>query len=508
MPELTSVTMTRARGSTGNESLNTRRLAITVFILSVLILSLSSLDSSNRVRGTSLEFMKGVGFPAFTPNGYESADASGQLQLVPGLGADWVAIIVTLYQDTGTSTTQYNDPTRTPSDISLTTIIGLAHSLGLKVLLKPHLGVLDGTNHQDIHPSDVNAWFQSWDQNMLHYAQLAAQNNVEMFWIGGELDTMDGYAANWRQIVSDVRGVYSGPLVYGSSQKMQHFMTITWWDAVDYAGIDAYFPLATQTSNPTLDDLNASWANWITLLNGWQRTIGKPVIFTEIGYNSVVGANVNPAITIQQINAQGIPIDLNLQALLYTSMFQKLYVIPWFRGMFIWFWPTKTNLQGPNDRGFSPQGKPAQDALTQWYHQDWNSPMGNGGGVTSITSINSTTNTQSSASTTTSSKQSRVSQTTSTSSSRTTSSSLVSSSTYSSASTTSTVTTSSLTTVVSTSVPTMTVVNTPTTTSSSTTISVSTPMVQPAIPGFPWESIIAGIMLGMTALAIVRRRKK
>lgn len=62
-------------------------------------------------------------------------------------------------------------------------------------------------------------------------------------------------------------------------------------------------------------------------------------------------------------------------------------------------------------------------------------------------------------------------------------------------------------TVVSTSVSTMTVVSTPTTTSSSTS-SVSTPMVMPAVPGFPWESIIAGLMLGMAALAILRRVKK
>ena len=69
-------------------------------------------------------------------------------------------------------------------------------------------------------------------------------------------------------------------------------------------------------------------------------------------------------------------------------------------------------------------------------------------------------------------------------------------------------TTSSLTTTeVSTSISTMTVVSTPTTTSTSVTSSVSTPMVLPAIPGFPWEAIIAGIILGMTALAIVRRRK-
>ena len=85
----------------------------------------------------------------------------------------------------------------------------------------------------------------------------------------------------------------------------------------------------------------------------------------------------------------------------------------------------------------------------------------------------------------------------------------VTSSTSFSASTVPVTTTSSLTTtVVSTSFSTMTVVSTPTTTSSSTTISVSTPMVLPAIPGFPWESIIAGIILGITVLAIVRRRKK
>ncbi len=81
------------------------------------------------------------------------------------------------------------------------------------------------------------------------------------------------------------------------------------------------------------------------------------------------------------------------------------------------------------------------------------------------------------------------------------------SSTSSSASTTSVAMTSS-TTSTTTAESTVTVTSTPTTTSSSTTISVSTPMVLPAIPGFPWESIIAGIMIGMTALAIVRRRKK
>ena len=68
--------------------------------------------------------------------------------------------------------------------------------------------------------------------------------------------------------------------------------------------------------------------------------------------------------------------------------------------------------------------------------------------------------------------------------------------------------TSSSPTAVSTSMMTTTVVSPPSTTSTSISSSVSTPLALPPIPGFPWESIIAGIILGMTALAILRRRRK
>jgi hypothetical protein len=33
-------------------------------------------------------------------------------------------------------------------------------------------------------------------------------------------------------------------------------------------------------------------------------------------------------------------------------------------------------------------------------------------------------------------------------------------------------------------------------------------MILPAIPGFPWESIIAGLILGIMTLAVVRRLKR
>ena len=55
-----------------------------------------------------------------------------------------------------------------------------------------------------------------------------------------------------------------------------------------------------------------------------------------------------------------------------------------------------------------------------------------------------------------------------------------------------------------------TVVSSPTTTAlrTSSSISVTMPMAMPPVPGFPLESIITGIILGLMFLAIVRRRRK
>lgn len=40
------------------------------------------------------------------------------------------------------------------------------------------------------------------------------------------------------------------------------------------------------------------------------------------------------------------------------------------------------------------------------------------------------------------------------------------------------------------------------------TSSATTPLVLPAVPGFPWESILAGIILGFATLAVMRRRRR
>ena len=144
-------------------------------------------------------------------------------------------------------------------------------------------------------------------------------------------------------------------------------------------------------------------------------------------------------------------------------------------------------LTSPTD-GFAVGAPIAGGSLSGIMHLDPPTPPVSGGGGGTTTTVPSTTST------------SIVTSTAVSSSSVTTTSSTA-------------VTTSSTTspTTVSTTVVTLTVSSTPTSVTESTTSassSVSTPLALPPVPGFPLESIIAGILVGFAALAIVRRRRK
>jgi photosystem II stability/assembly factor-like uncharacterized protein len=149
-------------------------------------------------------------------------------------------------------------------------------------------------------------------------------------------------------------------------------------------------------------------------------------------------------------------------------------------------------VRGPED-GFAV-GQPVNGGtLAGIFHLDpLNPPTGGGGGTTSTTTSTSAT--------------------TSTTSSTTTASSVTSSSTSTSSSqlSTSTSQTSSSTTlgvVTSASSSTMASVSTVTVTASSSS-SQTTPLVVPAVPGFPWESIVAGVIIGLSVLVVLRQRRR
>lgn len=323
--------------------------------------------------------IRGMSYPSYRNGRYASPASAASLADLARTGANYVAIIPTSFSKTIRDAEFYSTDA-TELDAAVVEAINAAHADGLSVLLKPHVDPADGKPRAYYAPSDVDAWFRNYGAFLLHYARLATQNNVEMFNIGCEFDSMvtPRYRDRWLRIIRSVRAVYRGPLIYASGGAAGG-ADVSFWDAVDYVGVDAYNPLS-QLSRPSVADLAAGWlarpeGKWAIALTGgkppldyyrslWER-YRKPVIFSEIGYKSVVGATERPG--DWKYNAA---VDLDLQARAYEAFFEVWsHQSSWMKGAFLWNWEPEAHPERlPGGlAGYTTQNKPAGTVIRDWY---------------------------------------------------------------------------------------------------------------------------------------------
>ena len=216
---------------------------------------------------------KGVSYSGYWWTSYDGSAARTSLRELRATGATWAMVLVTVYQDDVDSTTISRTEPNTPTDASLTGIIAYAHKIGLKVMLKPQLDLLNDPSHwrgqigPDFTDADWTAWFASYDEQIVHYAQLATDTGCQQFSVGCELDSTVVHEAAWRQVIADVRAVYKGKLTYADDQISSDPGAVAWWDAVDLIGQDAY-PTLTTRLHPTVAQLATGWAHYYRLLCG------------------------------------------------------------------------------------------------------------------------------------------------------------------------------------------------------------------------------------------------
>ena len=325
------------------------------------------ISTSEAIPTIPSEFQKGMDYAAWWQGQYSTPSADESLNKLNATGARWLGLVVTGYQETITSTVITYTLPRTPTDSDLVHVITRAHSLGMRVMLKPHLDLNNDPAHWRgqigtgfTSEAEWQTWFASYRDFINHYAALAQANGVEQFAVGTELVGTSGREADWRRVVSDVRGLFSGPITYASNHSGEE-TGIQWWDAVDYIGVDAYYPL-TNEDDPTLAELKAAWAIPTLTLENLSKQYNRPLIFTEIGYRSVDGANQRP----WEWQAGG-TVDLQEQADCYQAALETFWGKPWFRGIYWWYWSTNPNQGGPADTDYTPHNKPAETVLRQSY---------------------------------------------------------------------------------------------------------------------------------------------
>ncbi len=215
----------------------------------------------------------------------------------------------------------------------------------------------------DIQPKDEEGWKifeESYRSFILDYAILADSLDVEMFCIGTELKAVALEKPEyWRVLIREVRKVYKGAITYAAN--WDSYDQITFWDELDFIGIDAYFPLGDHKI-PTVEETVEEWSDYKTQIQIIQQKYDKPVIFTEWGYETEEYAGRIPWESLGKVNNE-------VQKNLYEGTFQTFWHEPWFQGVFVWRWSPPDEFS-TGTYNFSPKEKPAESVLEKWFKEE------------------------------------------------------------------------------------------------------------------------------------------
>lgn len=284
-------------------------------------------------------------------------------------GANWIALIPFAYASKENPKVRFGDLSwqwwgELPEGISES--IRRAHAAHLNVMLKPQVYMHQywvGSVKFD-NEKDWNTWEKSYRTYILNYAKMAEQLQVEMFCIATEYDLAAVHReAFFRSLIKEVRSFYKGRLCYSSN--WDHYAEIPFWDALDYIGLSAYFPLC-EDLHPDLEKLKTAWRPFKDKLHSFSKTCKKPILFTEYGYLSVDGC-AGKGWELER-NIQGRNINQSAQAIAYQALFECFASEKWWAGGFLWKWfPNGEGHEGYPERDYTPQGKKAEHVLRTWY---------------------------------------------------------------------------------------------------------------------------------------------
>ena len=303
-------------------------------------------------------------------NGYLSKRSDDALAKLASFGTDSVAIVpYTFIRDTE-KPTHFPIPRSSGSetDESVIHAIQTAKRLGMTVMLKPQIW-MRGSWPGDIRMSteeDHQVFFDHYYRWIRHYALMAELYQAEIFCVGVELAQMTvGHEQNWIEMIHRLRSLYSGRMVYAANWGRE-FESLTFWDHLDYIGVDAYYPLS-KDRNPSDDDLRNGFARVLSKLQSAHERYKKPVLVTEIGFTSTPAPWRKP-----HEHDRRKPASLEDQARCYEISMQGLKAATsWIRGVYWWKWPSDLDNGGRGHTGFTPNDKPAENIVRKWYSEVW-----------------------------------------------------------------------------------------------------------------------------------------
>lgn len=288
--------------------------------------------------------------------GFDDPLADESFAELRGVGANTVALIPFLHQaGPKADRLEYSDAV---SDKQLIQGILRAKAAGLDVVLKPQI-LIDGSWAGDVNPGTPEGWrnwFASYSEKIVHYAEIAQNQNVSMFVVGTELKQSDTQPY-WRGLIESVRRVYHGKVTY-AAHNIDGANGFAHWALLDEIGVTLYPALGPSAARSSMQK---SIQGVVADLRKVHARYQKPVFVTEIGIRSMVGAQLAPWDWQKQVCDT--PANAQLQADVLDLWLEALTPQPWVSGLLVWNWCSDPYAGGRFDTDYTVQNKPAQTVL-------------------------------------------------------------------------------------------------------------------------------------------------
>jgi hypothetical protein len=283
--------------------------------------------------------------------------------------ANWLCFMPYGFIDKSSNKISYNQEWQWWGEKSdgINSLIEMAQDSSYKIMLKPHVWIKGGFYTGHLNYETENYWVNfenSYQEYILHYAEIAERHGIEIFCIGTEwAKFIEERELFWENLIYEVRKIYSGKITYASN--WDEFKNTPFWNKLDYIGINAYFPVSNEKT-PTADLVEDNLAPIKNTINSISDSLNKQVIFTEYGYRSVDFSGMKPWESKQSDN-----INIVAQTNCLEGFFECFWKEENIAGGFLWKWfHNHNNSGGLNNSGYTPQNKDAEKIIRNYYFSE------------------------------------------------------------------------------------------------------------------------------------------
>ncbi|MEM1408547.1 MAG: hypothetical protein AAGG59_17315, partial [Bacteroidota bacterium] len=149
----------------------------------------------------------------------------GQAEFIPltSTNANWLSVIPYGFLRPQESIVTYNYDNQWWGEgvVGASKTIQIAHELGYKVMLKPHVWVIGQGWAGDFEPTSEahwKTWQDSYQEYILTFAEIAEAMDVALFCIGTEFrKTVVKRPEYWRRLIRQVKSIYKGKITYAAN---------------------------------------------------------------------------------------------------------------------------------------------------------------------------------------------------------------------------------------------------------------------------------------------------